>query len=367
MASNEDILRFMKEISGKFDSLREDVEGLKASGASKTAPLNTNGVGSSSGSGGSNDEAENSSAPDSYAQACRKGKRLRRRANLTSSKSGSSSSARPPEPKRPRDAEPPLLWADRMDSDYEEPPMDYSKEPTWEEDSTKLREVSEETSSLLSEACTSRLSNATRLGYRKAYPLPRVPATRTPQLDAVMKSETSSGVKAADKELAKIQTFMLDALAPLTSLLEEEKQPEQVAEAVKAAVKLIGNANASMSHLRRVKVTKHINEALMPIVQEEGNFKEAPPQLFGSDFAKKAKDHVDQMKAMRASLPKKGRKEQFFRSAPPPRYGRGGGGHSQQTSSYPSRGRGRGRHQQQGPYNRQDYRSAYQGNQNRNK
>jgi hypothetical protein len=44
----------------------------------------------------------------------------------------------------------------------------------------------------------------------------------------------------------------------------------------------------------------------MPILQEEGNFKDVPPQLFGPDFAKKAKDHVDQMKAMRATLPKRG-------------------------------------------------------------
>ena len=64
----------------------------------------------------------------------------------------------------------------------------------------------------------------------------------------------------------------------------------------------------------------------MPIVQQEENFKEAPPQLFGSDFAKKAKEHVDQMKAMRASLPKKGQKDNFFRSAPHPKYGGGGGG-----------------------------------------
>ena len=48
-------------------------------------------------------------------------------------------------------------------------------------------------------------------------------------------------------------------------------------------------------------MTKHvINEALMPIVQQEGNFEDAPPQLFGPGFAK---EHVDQMKAMRASLP----------------------------------------------------------------
>ena len=91
-----------------------------------------------------------------------------------------------------------------------------------------------------------------------------------------MKSETSAAVKAADKELARIQTFMLDALAPLTTLLEEGS--EQVVEAATAAVQLIGNASARLSHLQREKVTKHINEALMAIVQQEENFKDAPPQ-----------------------------------------------------------------------------------------
>ena len=81
-------------------------------------------------------------------------------------------------------------------------------------------------------------------------------------------------------------------------------------------------------------------------MQQEENFKEAPPLLFGPDFAKKAK--VDQVKAMRATLPKKGAKDNFFRTAPPPRYGRGGGVNSYRPPSY-SRGRGGGSHQNQSP------------------
>ena len=182
-------------------------------------------------------------------------------------------------------------WADRMESDVEDP-MDYSKEVTWDDKTPKLREVSEKTNTLLTKACTSRLNNVLRLSHRSSHPLPKVPATRTPQLDPVIKLETSAAVKAADKELARIQTFVLDALAPLTTLLEEGS--EQV---VEAAVQLIGNVSARLSHLWGEKVTKHINEALMPIVQQEENFKDAPPQLFGPDFAKKGKEHMDQMKA----------------------------------------------------------------------
>ena len=107
-----------------------------------------------------------------------------------------------------------------MESDAEEDPIDYNKEVTFpdsDQEDPKLREVSEETEKLLTRACTRKLSRATRLGVRSAHPLPRVPATRTPQLDPVMKSETSTQVKATDKELASIQTMVLDALAPLTT------------------------------------------------------------------------------------------------------------------------------------------------------
>ena len=73
-----------------------------------------------------------------------------------------------------------------------------------------------------------------------------------------MKSETSTGVKAVDKELGHIQTFVLDALAPLTSLLED-CEDKAVVDTVSVAVQLIGNASARISHLRREKVTGHIN------------------------------------------------------------------------------------------------------------
>ena len=81
-------------------------------------------------------------------------------------------------------------------------------------------------------------------------------ATKTPHLDSYVKTELSSATKSDDKELAKIQTFMLDALAPLTSILEvdsERASYNEVIDATKAAVALIGNANAKIFHLRRQK------------------------------------------------------------------------------------------------------------------
>ena len=84
-------------------------------------------------------------------------------------------------------------------------------------------------------------------------------ATRTPQLDSYLKSEIPQQVKTADRDLAKIQTFVLDSLAPLTHLIELDAQGHEVSHsqtinAVKAAIELIGNANAKISHLCRTKV-----------------------------------------------------------------------------------------------------------------
>ena len=138
-----------------------------------------------------------------------------------------------------------------------------------------------------------------------------------------MKPEASSTTKATDKQLAKVQTLLLDSLAPLTMLLEahhrgDESDPKDVVRAVKVAVELIANANAHMSNLRRVKVIGDINKALLPLVGDDTNFVEAPPLLFGTEFAQKGKEMVDQVKAMRSTFTSKPeRRPPFFRNGPP--------------------------------------------------
>ena len=43
----------------------------------------------------------------------------------------------------------------------------------------------------------------------------------------------------------------------------------------------------NMSHLRRERVVSDLNDALLPIVGDDSNFKKAAPLLFGTEFAKK--------------------------------------------------------------------------------
>ena len=105
----------------------------------------------------------------------------------------------------------------------------------------------------------------------------------------------------------------------------DESDPKDVVRVVKAAVELIGTANAHMSNLWRVKVIGDINKALIPLVGDDTNFVEAPPLLFGMEFAQKGKEMVDQVKAMRSTFTSKlERTPPFFRNGPPGNWGGGG-------------------------------------------
>ena len=182
--------------------------------------------------------------------------------------------------------------------------------------------MSKKTEAFLTESCAKRLPNNSRLKIRDNYSLPQVATTRTPQLDSYLKSEISQQAKTGDKDLAKIQTFVLDPLAPLTHLIELDAQGHEISHsqainAAKAAIQLIGNASAKISLLRQTKVISQLNKSLLPLTEEDSNFEGVAPSLFGLEFAHKSKDHVEQVKALRSSGGAKESKQQFFRQGPP--------------------------------------------------
>ena len=78
--------------------------------------------------------------------------------------------------------------------------------------------------------------------------LPKVEAMRTPRLDHFMHTLALQTAKVADRKLFRIQTFVLDPLAPLTTILDntENMSIEEIKEASTTAVELIGNANAKI-------------------------------------------------------------------------------------------------------------------------
>ena len=115
---------------------------------------------------------------------------------------------------------------------------------------------------------------------------------------------------------------MLDSLVPLTSVLESHNKgnvlhQKEMIQAVKDAMELLGNANANLSHLRRDRVIINLNKSLLPIIGADSNFANAAPLLFGTEFAKKEKEMVEQVKAMRSTVSRKADRRPFFEGVPP--------------------------------------------------
>ena len=91
---------------------------------------------------------------------------------------------------------------------------------------------------------TLSLECADHLKVRIAYSLPKVATSRILQLDSYFKTEIPAVTKATDKELATVQSHVLDALAPLSAILKtKEDVPEKIINAATDAVKLMRNAS----------------------------------------------------------------------------------------------------------------------------
>ena len=110
---------------------------------------------------------------------------------------------------------------------------------------TRVAEVTTDTQALLSAKFAARAKKSDRLNTRNAYTLPKVPETRTSSLDGFMKSEVSPQIKTTDNQLHRLQAFVLDAVAPLTCIVETNAKGETVdhKQAVNAAntvIELVG-------------------------------------------------------------------------------------------------------------------------------
>ena len=284
--SLEDVLVQMKSMSSKFDALKSDVDAIKKREESMDEDESYDDL-----------RSHSSSRYRSRSRSRRRSHSRRRPRSRSRSRSPRYSDRRRPGEERPKD------WADR---DMERDLPDYEEDPRFSDDDDRddggqLIDVSEGTRRLLTKSCTQSVSHDLRKRTRSRYRLPRVEATRTPRVDHVLRSLAPTPAKSVDKELARIQTFVLDSLAPVTSMLEnaEELSVEDIKEASSATLSLIGNANARISRLRREKLVSSINKNLVPLVKEDSDFQDVPPNLFGPDFSKRAKEHLDQVKALR--------------------------------------------------------------------
>lgn len=194
-----------------------------------------------------------------------------------------------------------------------------------EEAGAGVTELSEPDVALIQAAFSTGMSNAARRHIRTGYPSvsQSLPQTRCPRLDPVFVTSLAkaSEVKATDRELAKAQALVLDAVAPLTHLLSkvdgEEYTVDEAKETVRESLKLIGNASLNISRMRRKRVLKSLNPRVQDMADESELFKSSPPLLFGHGFETKLKERSESLKilssctARRDSSPP--RKKMFFR------------------------------------------------------
>ena len=219
---------------------------------------------------------------------------------------------------------PPVQWPDDEES----------------QTASNLVEVSPEMTSFLQSCFGKQLNNSPRQGLHKTVGVPKVDATKCPKVDHVVKG---SVLKDADTTLAKMQTLVLDAVAPLVYILESAKNGKLINDtsekASKLALRLLANASAHITKGRRKSALKDLNKDLLTLVEDEERFANVAAMLFGDGFEKTMKEHVEAMRCIRKSLNSSSKStEPFFRKGRPPDQCYGNGHHCGGGNSHRGRG-----------------------------
>ena len=103
------------------------------------------------------------------------------------------------------------------------------------------------------------------------------------------------------------------------------------------ALQFVGNASVQMARERRKRAIAEMNYKLIELAEKDSIYEDAPPMLFGDQFAKEAKEREDQLRCLdRASG--RGRNQNFYNRRPLVQH-RGGGTHSSRQGYIHRRGR----------------------------
>ena len=153
--------------------------------------------------------------------------------------------------------------------------------------------------------------------------MPASDHTKCPKLDTTLRPQVPKEGKDAERALSHLQTFSLDTIGPLASLLEQKQAgrltAESAADAATQALRFLGNAHAHISAERRKRIVSYFNADLRPLIEDADRFQSATPLLFGKDFEKSAKEHVDYVRSLKKLGPAHGRHRQpVFSIRPPP-------------------------------------------------
>ena len=127
-----------------------------------------------------------------------------------------------------------------------------------EEDDPKkginLFKVSEKTEAFLKQSFTSAVPNQQRRLWKEKFRTPNTPFTACPSVDKYIKSRLTAHAKAKDKSLAKHQALMLNAVRPISTILEEAAKSmlsvKTATEAAQTALMFLGNASMLINRER---------------------------------------------------------------------------------------------------------------------
>ena len=125
------------------------------------------------------------------------------------------------------------------------------------------------------------MKNADRLTLRRQFLVPEMPITMAPKLDKIMGAECQSGMNSTDTALARLQALTLDAIGPLTDLLEKiaacgnssedslNLQLQVIEDVVQSALVLQGNISIKFSMYHLTKVLEDFNKHLISFAEEK--------------------------------------------------------------------------------------------------
>ncbi len=142
----------------------------------------------------------------------------------------------------------------------------------------KLFKIAKRSEEFLNGCFTHSVPNANRRTKRDKFGAPK---TACPTLDKVIKSRLSANTKSSDKTLAKQQALLLDAVGPLSHILEEATN-EQLSvkgtvDAVQTALRFLGNASMNINRERRKNTIKDLNPNLEDIAEDVQGFYPSTP------------------------------------------------------------------------------------------
>ena len=131
--------------------------------------------------------------------------------------------------------------------------------------------------------------------------------------------------------LAKLQTLLLDVVAPLVHILETAHSGNLTVDTsvkvAKLALRLLANASAHVSKERRKTSLKDLNRDLLTLIEDDEMFADVAPIFFGDGFKKTMKEHVEAMRCIRKTSSKTSNESFFQKGRPQGQYHhyRGGG------------------------------------------